>query len=305
MGRGRATRGRPGRARPGHTAGNALLGGGRAARVRRDPDARCRPVAACGTLTGVDAIVATTALAAGAGAGFVVSAVGAGSLVSFPLLLSIGLSPVAANVTNTVGLVPGGITGSLGFRRELAGHRRLVLQVALTSVAGALVGALYLLVAPGSVFDAVVPWLILFAATLVGAQPLIRRWLLARGGATHPREDMAPGLRFVSTVIGAYGGYFGAGQGVMLVGFLATGLRQPLRVVNGLKNVAVLAANVAGAAVFVLFGPVDWAVAGLVAAGSFVGGWLGAHVGRRLPDAVFRLLVVLMGYGVGLRLLLT
>lgn len=244
------------------------------------------------------------ALLAGLGAGFAVSAVGAGSLVSFPLLLSIGMSPVAANVTNTVGLVPGGISGSVGFRRELAGHRALVVAVALTSGVGALIGAAVLLVAPGSVFDAVVPWLILFASTLVGVQPLISAWLRARGADDRPRPTMPAPLRLVSSLIGVYGGYFGAGQGVMLVGFLAIGLRQPLTVVNGLKNVAVLAANVAGAAVFVAFGPVDWRIAGLVAAGSLVGGWAGAHVGRRLPAPVFRALVVIMGYVVGLRLLL-
>lgn len=253
----------------------------------------------------VDASTLWTALGAGVGAGFVVSAVGAGSLVSFPMLLSIGMSPVAANVTNTVGLVPGGITGSFGFRRELAGHGAAVRAVAATSAAGALVGALFLLVAPESVFDAAVPWLILFAATLVGVQPLISRGLAARGRPTDPTERMSWPLRTVSTVIGGYGGYFGAGQGVMLVGFLAIGLRQPLTVVNGLKNVAVLAANVAGTLVFIAFGPVDWAIAGLVAAGSFAGGRLGAHVGRRLPGPVFRALVVLTGYVVGLRLLLT
>ena len=139
----------------------------------------------------VDASTLWTALGAGVGAGFVVSAVGAGSLVSFPMLLSIGMSPVAANVTNTVGLVPGGITGSFGFRRELAGHGAAVRAVAATSAAGALVGALFLLVAPESVFDAAVPWLILFAATLVGVQPLISRGLAARGRPTDPTERMS------------------------------------------------------------------------------------------------------------------
>ncbi|XVX22166.1 sulfite exporter TauE/SafE family protein [Actinomycetota bacterium] len=252
----------------------------------------------------LEAADAAIALAAGVGAGFVVSAVGAGSLVSFPLLLSIGLPPVAANVTNTVGLVPGGITGSLGFRRELAGHGALVKRVALTSGIGALLGAVLLLAAPSTVFDSVVPWLVLFAATLVGIQPLLSRWLKLHH-RTEPEEPRLSGpLSAVATAIGVYGGYFGAGQGVMLVGFLALGLPVPMTVVNGLKNVAVLAANVVGSVIFILAGPIVWSVAALVAAGSFVGGWAGAHVGRRLPPNVFRALVVVFGYIVGIRLLL-
>ena len=104
-------------------------------------------------------------------------------------------------------------------------------------------------------------------------------------------------------VIGGYGGYFGAGQGVMLVAFLALGLDHDLQVVNGLKNVAVLAANLAATLVFVVAAPLDWPVVGLVALGSVVGGWLGAHIGRRLPSMLFRVLVVAFGYAVGARLL--
>jgi uncharacterized membrane protein YfcA len=106
-------------------------------------------------------------------------------------------------------------------------------------------------------------------------------------------------------VVGVYGGYFGAAQGVLLMAFLGLGLDLDLQVVNGLKNVAVLAANVAAGLVFVLYAPLDWRIVGLVAAGSLVGGWAGAHLGRRLPPVVFRTLVVLVGYAVGLRLLLT
>ncbi len=108
----------------------------------------------------------------------------------------------------------------------------------------------------------------------------------------------------LSSVVGVYGGYFGAAQGVLLVAFLALGLDVPLQTVNGLKNVAILSANVAASVVFVLFAPLDWPVVALVAAGSVPGGWIGAHIGRRLPPAVFRTLVVLFGYVVGLRLLL-
>jgi uncharacterized protein len=211
-------------------------------------------------------------------------------------------------VSNTVGLVPGGLTASWGFRRELAGKRRLVWAVAGASVLGALGGAVVLLGSPESAFEAAVPWLVLFAATLVGIQPLLSRWLnrlRPQPPGTGSTEGLGWPLTAVTTVIGGYGGYFGAGQGIMLVGFLALALRERLQVINGLKNVAVLAANVGGASVFLLAGPVDLKVAGLIAAGSTVGGWLGAHIGRRLPASVFRFLVVAFGYVVGLRLLVT
>ena len=247
-------------------------------------------------------------IGAGLGAGLVVTAVGAGSLVSFPILLGVGLSPVVANVCNTVGLVPGGLSGSWGYRRELAGKAPLVRAVAVSSGLGALAGAALLLVMPPSAFAQVVPWLVILAATLVAVQPLVSGWLrrraVRRGTVRVPAgTGLPPSLGGVSSVVGVYGGYFGAGQGVMLVAFLALGLEETLQVVNGLKNVAVLAANVAASVVFVAVAPLDWAVVGLVALGSVVGGWAGAHLGRRLPPTVFRVLVVGFGYVVGLRLL--
>ena len=248
-------------------------------------------------------------LGAGFGAGFVMSAVGAGSLVSFPILLGVGLSPLVANVCNNVGLVPGGMTGSFGYRRELTGHRHLVVRVAVTSAVGALVGAGLLLALPSTAFDVVVPFLVLGSATLVAIQPLVagvlrRRALRAGRVPVADRDSMGTVLTSLSGLVGVYGGYFGAAQGVLLVAVLALGLDVDLQVVNGLKNVAVLAANFAATVVFVLFAPLDWSVVGLVAAGSLVGGWLGAHLGRRLPPRVFRTLVVLFGYGVGVKLLL-
>lgn len=248
-------------------------------------------------------------LGAGFGAGIVITAVGAGSLVSFPILLGVGLSPVVANVSSTVGLVPGGLSGSWGYRRELAGKTRLVVAVAATSGLGALVGAAILLSLPSDSFGLVVPWLVLVAATLVGVQPLLSTLLRRRAqqqgvGSGRTSDGLPPGLGAVSAVIGIYGGYFGAGQGVMLVAFLALGLEETLQVVNGLKNVAVLSANVAASLIFVVVAPLDWAVVGLIAIGSVFGGWIGAHIGRRLPPTVFRVLVVGFGYVVGIRLLL-
>lgn len=246
-----------------------------------------------------------TVLAAGLGAGLVIAAVGAGSLVSFPLLLSVGLTPLVANVCNTVGLVPGGVSGSYGFRRELAGKGGLVRATAVTSALGSLVGAGLLLALPATSFELIVPWLVILAATLIAVQPVISRWLRARA-AEQPRaasRDFPAPLGGMSSLIGVYGGYFGAGQGVMLVAFLALGLDEELQVINGLKNVAVLSANVAAAGVFVIWAPLDWSIVGLVAIGSVFGGWIGAHIGRRLPPIVFRVLVVSSGYAVGVHLL--
>jgi uncharacterized membrane protein YfcA len=247
-----------------------------------------------------------TVLCAGLGAGVVMASVGGGSLVSFPLLLGVGLSPLVANVCNNVGLVPGGVTASFGYRRELAGRRGLVVRVAATSAVGALAGAGLLLALPTATFGRVVPFLVLTSATLIGVQPLVSAGLRRRAGgaAALTRESMGPVLTTVSAVVGVYGGYFGAAQGVLLMACLGLGLDLDLQVVNGLKNVAVLAANVVAGVVFVVLAPLDWRVVGLVAVGSVVGGWAGAHLGRRLPPVVFRGLVVLVGWGVGLRLLL-
>jgi uncharacterized protein len=251
----------------------------------------------------VDWVYVVTVVAAGFGAGFVMAAVGAGSLVSFPMLLGVGLSPLAANVCNNVGLVPGGLSGSFGFRRELAGHRRLVLQVALTSAVGALLGAALLLALPSTAFDRVVPLLVIVSATLVGAGPLISA-AVRRHGSSFERAELGPATTTLSTLVGVYGGYFGAAQGVLLVAFLGLGLDVPLSAVNGLKNIAVLSANLAAGVVFAFLAPMHWGVVALLAMGSVVGAWLGAHLGRRLPPAVFRALVVVIGYVVGVRMLL-
>ena len=247
-------------------------------------------------------------IGAGLGAGIVITAIGAGSLVSFPILLAVGVSPLVANVSNTVGLVPGGVTGTWGYRSEMSGYPQLVARVAVTSAVGALAGAVVLLAFPPGAFEAVVPYLVLFAATLVGVQPLVSAWVRRRAERRGipiavDREVMGPRLTGLAALVGVYGGYFGAGQGVMLVAFLAFGLDIPLQAVNALKNLAILAANVAATVVFVFAAPLDWAVVGLIAAGSIVGGWVGAHLGRRLPPTLFRVLVVVFGYAVAIRLL--
>lgn len=260
-------------------------------------------------MTAFDPFDVAAILFAGLAAGFVITAIGAGSLISFPILLAVGLPPVTANASNTVGLVPGGFSGTWGYRHELVGKRTRVVAVAVTSAGGAVVGALLLLVLPPGAFEAIVPVLLLLGSFLVGVQPLISRWARRRAVERdlptrgHDRGLPAP-LATVSGLLGVYGGYFGAGQGVMLVAFLSIGLDECMQVVNGLKNVAVLSANVAATLIFVFAAPLDWTAVALVAVGSVIGGWLGAIIGRRMPATVFRVLVVTMGTVVGVRLLM-
>ncbi|QBR93728.1 sulfite exporter TauE/SafE family protein [Nocardioides euryhalodurans] len=236
-------------------------------------------------------------LAAGLGAGILSSTVGVASLVSFPTLVALGLPPVVANVTNTIGLVPGGLSGAFGYREELRAHPRMTIAILVCCAVGAVGGAALLLGLPPGVFEAVVPWLILFTCLLVGAQPRIAAWLRRRHGDDIPPErlHMSPVTTFFATVTGVYGGYFGAGAGVMMVAVLGLGTDLELRVVNGLKTVSLMAGNVVAGLVFVFVAEPAWDAVVLLAAGSLVGGYVGARVGRRLPDSLFRSLVVVAG----------
>ena len=236
-------------------------------------------------------------LATGFGAGILTSTVGVATLLSFPVLLAVGLPPVVANASNTVGLTPGAVSGSWGYRRELREQPRTTAAVLATCAVGAVAGAALLLTLPASVFEAVVPWLILFTCLLVGAQPRISAWLRARHGDTAPeaRVSMSPATRFFATLTGVYGGYFGAGSGVMMMAVLGLGLDLEFRVVNALKTVAVMACNVVSGLIFVAVADLDWAAVGLLAAGSVVGGYVGSRLGRVLPAPALRTGIVIMG----------
>lgn len=236
-------------------------------------------------------------LGAGLGAGILTSTVGVASLLSFPVLLAVGLPPVVANASNTVGLIPAGVSGSFGYRDELRAHPRITATVIATCAVGAVGGAALLLALPSSVFEAVVPWLILFTCLLVGVQPWISTWLRSRHGGVEPapRTRMSPLTTFFATVTGVYGGYFGAGSGVMMVAVLGLGLDIDLRIVNALKTVAIFAGNVVAGLIFVVVADLDWRAIALLAGGSVVGGYVGARVGRRLPPTLFRVLVVIAG----------
>jgi uncharacterized membrane protein YfcA len=244
-------------------------------------------------------------LAAGVAAGTINTVVGSGTLISFPVLLAFGLAPVTANVSNTLGLAPGSLTGAYGYRRELEGQRRRVARLACGSFVGAVIGAILLLVLPASAFKAIVPAFIIVALILIVAQPRLNARLAARAERKR-REHGHEGPVLYSGVLltGVYGGYFGAAQGILLLAILSLGLDEHLQRVNALKNVLAGVANLVAGVVFAFAAPhVDWAAAGLLAGGSISGATIGARYGRRLPPDALRLLIVAVGIAAIVRLL--
>jgi len=232
-------------------------------------------------------------LAAAVGAGAINAVVGSGSLITFPTLLAFGFPPVIANVSNNIGLVPGNVSGAYGYHRELSGQRPRLMRLGMASCAGGLAGAIALLALPGSVFELVVPALIIIACVLVVLQPRLSAWVASRSGERtgHGGPLLVAGV----FLAGVYGGYFGAAQGVLVIGLLGVFLTESLQRINGGKNVLVAIVNGTAAAVFIVFAHVAWLAVGLVAVGSTVGGLLGARFGRHLPPAVLRVLIVVIG----------
>jgi uncharacterized membrane protein YfcA len=230
---------------------------------------------------------------AGIAAGTVNTVVGSGTLITFPVLLAFGYSPVTANVSNTIGLVPGSASGALGYRRELEGQRHRAMRLGACTVSGALVGAVLLLVLPAAAFEAIVPAFIAVALALVLLQPRINRALAGRKMRIAHEHGVLTPLAVFAT--GIYGGYFGAAQGILLLGILGVALPQGLQRTNALKNVLAGLANGVAGLYFAVAADVAWAPAALIAAGSIVGGQLGATYGRRLPPRVLRALVVVVG----------
>jgi uncharacterized membrane protein YfcA len=236
---------------------------------------------------------AVVALLAGLWGGTINTVVGSGTLVTFPLLLALGLPPVTANVTNTVGLFPGSFVGAYGYRAELRGQRRRVLLLGSASVVGAVVGAILLLTLPASAFETVVPVLIGLALVLVVVGPRLTARLRPR--QRPPGRGTSVALVAVAGLGAVYGGYFGAAQGVLILGFLGLLLAEGIQRLNALKNVLVGTTNCVAAVVFALTADVRWGIAGLVALGAVLGGFLGARIGRRLPPTVLRGCIVVIG----------
>ncbi len=235
-------------------------------------------------------------LVAGVAAGTINTIVGSGTLITFPTLLAFGVSPVTANVSNTVGLVPGTLSGAVGYRAELTGQRARLLRLSSASFLGAALGAGLLLWLPSEAFDAIVPALVGLGVLLVVIGPRVQQWVAARAADRGGLPDHgAPWLWPAVLALGVYGGYFGAAQGVLLVAVLGIGVADTLQRHNATKNVLALVVNTVAALVFIAVADVDWAVAGLIAVGSVVGGQLGATVGRRLPPAWLRAVIVVVG----------
>jgi uncharacterized membrane protein YfcA len=249
----------------------------------------------------VTAPEAAAIFAAGAAAGTVNTIVGSGTLVTFPVLLAFGYSPVTANVSNTVGLVPGSISGAYGYREELGGQARQAARLGLASAAGGITGALLLLALPASAFKSIVPGFIAAALVLVLIQPWLTRRLVGRHG--HPLA--VPGLLPAALFgVGVYGGYFGAAQGILILALLGLASSQGFQRVNGLKNVLAGLTNLVAGIVFVAAAHVSWPVVGLIAGGSVIGAQLGARIGRQLPPAGLRLVIVGVGIAAILKLVL-
>lgn len=233
---------------------------------------------------------------AGMWAGAINTVVGSGTLVTFPVLLFFGYPPVSANISNSLGLVAGGLTGAWGYRREIRPLRELLVKLAPASFVGSVIGALLLLVLPESAFEAIVPALIALALVLVVLGPRINRW------AQRHHADAITGGRLVVLLVGVlfagmYGGYFGAAQGVLLIGLMSVLLPNGLQEINGAKNVLGLIVNFTAAMVFLVIDPsqVNWAIVALVAVGAFCGGLIGARIGRLMPPWLLRATIVVIG----------
>jgi uncharacterized membrane protein YfcA len=237
-------------------------------------------------------------IAAGAAAGLINTVVGSGTLITFPTLLALGVPPVTANISNTVGLAPGSLSGAWATRQDLSGQRRRVLWLGAASFLGGIAGALLLLWLPSAAFDAIVPILIGIGCLLVILQPSISSRLALRrmrlgvdAGSVH-----GPILLWLSTaLVGVYGGYFGAAQGVLLIAILGIGLSESLPRVNAVKNVLAMIANAIAGVVFVIISEVNWTAAIAIAVGSVVGAQLGGRVGRKLPAMIYRVVIVVVG----------
>ena len=226
------------------------------------------------------------------------SIAGAGSLITFPALLAVGLPPLQANVSNSIGLVPGSLSGAWGYRHQLHGQLPRLARLCALAGAGSVVGAFLLLLTPGRLFEVVVPGLVAAASILVLAQPLISRRFNREG-------DRPVALAVGLVLVGVYGGYFGAAQGIMLLAVMGLFLAAPLQRANAFKTLIAGTANAASGVIFIVLAPVSWPHALLLAGSSTVGGRLGAALAQRVPDRPLRIAVAVFGLVVAARLAFT
>lgn len=251
---------------------------------------------------------AVTITLAGLGAGTVNAVVGSGTLITFPVLLAFGHDPLVANMSNNIGLIPGSVSGSLGYRHELVGESRRLVRLGVAALFGGALGSCLLLCLSPAAFRAIVPAFVALAIALVAVQPWLSSWLARRRpvvigplttGPAVASEAAAPAAPVVFPALllaGAYGGYFGAGQGILYIAILAIALPISLQRANALKNVLGSLVNLVAGLVFIVSGaPIDWRVVALVALGATIGGQVGAHVGRRLSPMALRVIIIAVG----------
>ncbi|MFP5021327.1 sulfite exporter TauE/SafE family protein [Pseudonocardia phyllosphaerae] len=238
---------------------------------------------------------------AGLWAGLINTVVGSGTLVTFPVLVALGYPPVTATTSNAIGLISGTITGAVGYRKELQGHGARLVRYSVASFLGAICGTVLLLSLPPNAFATIVPVLVGLSVLLVALQPLLNRRLRERSAQRTP----GPLLYFLIFLIGIYGGYFTAAQGIMLVGVMGLLLADPLQTLNGFKNVLSAVVNLVAGVIYAFIAPVSWPVVGILAVSSIVGGVLGASVGRRLSPLALRVAIVVIGVAAIVYLLVT
>jgi uncharacterized membrane protein YfcA len=237
---------------------------------------------------------------AGVFAGGINTVVGSGTLVTFPVLLAVGYPPVVANVSNSLGLVPGSLSGAWGYREELKGQRSRIAKLLPASILGGIVGAILLVTLPAKAFQAIVPVLIVIALVLVVIQPWLNRKLSHRRG----HNDGGVLLWLGVFAAGIYGGYFGAAQGVLVMGMMGVLVNEHLQRINALKNLLTAFVNLIAGVLFIFIADVAWEAVLLLAVGSVVGGQIGAKIGRKLPPAVLRGVIVVVGVAAIVQLLM-
>ncbi len=235
---------------------------------------------------------------AGSGAGLINAVVGTGTLITFPTLLALGVPPVLANVSNSIGLAPGSLSAALASKPDLVGQRARIIRYGIASLLGSIVGAGLLLWLPAAAFKAIVPVLIGIGCVLVIIGPWLTRRIAARRerlGVGEVSADGPPWLFIAIIFTGMYGGYFGAAQGVLVLAIMGVAFAETMPRINGLKNVLVMIANAVAGIVFVIISEVDWWIVLALAVGSVLGAQVGARIGRKLPPVVYRVVIVTVG----------
>lgn len=240
-------------------------------------------------------------LVAGVAAGGINAIAGSGTLFTFPVLLALGYPPITATISNSVGLAPGTLSGTIAYRRELAGQKERLIRFGTMSFLGAVTGAMLLIYLPSGVFESVVPFMIGGACLLIIFQPRITKWARSRKPASKNGGVWMPVGAYGA---GTYGGYFAAAQGIILISLLGATLDDDLQRLNALKNALATIANSTAAVFYIVLASPAWPVVALLAVGTIVGGYLGANFGRKLSPTALRAVLVIVGLTAAVQLIM-